>query len=120
LVSCIRPSGFYKQKGEYLCGLTKFISEKYGSVREMKKQPLPKLRRELLGVKGVGPETADSILLYALDKPVFVIDEYTRRLLRARGAKYEDLRNLFEKNLKKDYRLYQDFHALIVIDGKNK
>jgi len=123
LAPYIRPSGFYKQKGERLYGLAKFIVKKYGSISEMKKQPLPKLRQELLGLKGIGPETADSILLYALEKPVFVIDEYTRRLLRAkriaRSGKYEDLRNLFEKNLKKDYRLYQDFHALIVIDGKN-
>ena len=100
----------------------------------MAKEPILKLRAELLKLKGVGPETADSILLYALEKPVFVIDEYTRRLLRARGlptgglpkgdiarsAKYDDLRELFEKNLPKNWRLYQDFHALIVMEGKQE
>ena len=90
----------------------------------MKKRDLKELRRKLLELKGIGPETADSILLYGLDKPIFVIDEYTRRLVRKRklskNMSYGFLQELFEKNLKKDFRLYQDFHALIVIDGKNK
>ncbi len=81
------------------------------------------MREELLELKGIGPETADSILLYALDKPVFVIDEYTRRLVKKRGLaknfSYAFLQKLFEENLKKDFRSYQDFHALIVINGKN-
>jgi endonuclease-3 related protein len=88
----------------------------------MKKEDGKKLREKLLKLKGIGPETADSILLYALDKPVFVIDEYTRRLVKkrnlAKNFSYKFLQELFEKNLKKDFRLYQDFHALIVIDGK--
>ena len=129
-VLCMRPSGFYKQKSEYLISLGKFIIRRYGSVSMMAKEPAEKLRSELLNLKGIGPETADSILLYALEKPVFVIDEYTRRLLSAKGimrhganrkspsASYEELRELFEKNLRRDFRLYQDFHALIVIDGK--
>lgn len=124
LVSVVRPSGFYRQKGEYLVGLAKFIIERYGSVSKMAKGPLPRLRRELLSLKGVGPETADSILLYALEKPVFVIDEYTRRLVKrgkmSQSLNYEYLRKLFEKNLRRNWRLYQDFHALIVIDGKKK
>jgi endonuclease-3 related protein len=98
--------------------------EKYGNVRRMKKQSLAKLKQELLNIKGIGPETADSILLYALEKPVFVIDEYTRRLLKTKRLsqikKYDELRELFEKSLPRDWRLYQDFHALIVIDGENK
>ena len=81
-------------------------------------------------MKGVGPETADSILLYALERPVFVIDEYTRRLIKSKlyevrlrkiqsgEFSYEKLQKLFEQNLKQDWRLYQDFHALIVIDAK--
>jgi endonuclease-3 related protein len=89
----------------------------------MKKEDGKKLREKLLKLKGIGPETADSILLYALDKPVFVIDEYTRRLVKKRNLaqkfSYDFLQDLFEKNLKKDLRLYQDFHALIVIEGKN-
>ena len=83
-----------------------------------------KLREEVLALKGIGEGTADSILLYALDKPIFVVDEYTRRLVKKRrlanNLSYAFLQKLFEKNLRKDFRLYQDFHALIVIDGKNK
>jgi endonuclease-3 related protein len=82
------------------------------------------LRNELLKLKGIGPETADSILLYALDKPIFVVDEYTRRLVKerklAKKLSYNFLQNLFEKNLKKDLNLYQNFHALIVTHGKSK
>ncbi len=128
LADLVRPSGFFRQKAEYVLGLAKHILKKYSSVEKMKKEGLADLRKDLLGLKGIGPETADSILLYALDKPVFVIDEYTRRLVKKhplfkkvrRLSKYGFLQELFEKNLKKDYRLYQDLHALIVIDGKNK
>ncbi|OGZ21398.1 MAG: hypothetical protein A3D46_02675 [Candidatus Nealsonbacteria bacterium RIFCSPHIGHO2_02_FULL_43_13] len=85
---------------------------------------LAERRERLLELKGIGPETADSIMLYALDKPVFVIDEYTRRLVKkrslAKNLSYAFLQKLFERNLKKDFRRYQDFHALIVINGKNK
>jgi len=119
----IKPSGFYKAKSQYLISLAKFIIKNYGSLNKMKKEDGKKLREKLLKLKGIGPETADSILLYALDKPVFVIDEYTRRLVKKRNLakkfSYDFLQDLFEKNLKKDFRLYQDFHALIVIEGKN-
>jgi len=120
----IKPSGFYKAKAQYLFNLAKFIVENYGSLEKgMKKAELKELREELLELKGIGPETADSILLYALDKPIFVIDEYTRRLVRkhnlAAQTNYQFLQKLFEENLRKDFRLYQDFHALIVINGKN-
>jgi endonuclease-3 related protein len=73
-------------------------------------------------LKGVGQETADSILNYALDKPTFVIDAYTKRLVKARRLAreldYNHLQRLFQDNIKQNFRLYQDFHALIVIDGK--
>jgi endonuclease-3 related protein len=89
----------------------------------MRGAELKELREELLKLKGIGPETADSILLYALDKPIFVIDEYTRRLVEKQGLannlSYAFLQKLFEENLRRDFRLYQDFHALIVINGKN-
>ena len=124
LAFLIKPSGFYQVKARCLFSLAKFIIENYGSLEKMKKKKEEELRKELLKLKGVGPETADSILLYALDKPIFVVDEYTRRLIKKRklsqNFSYEILQKLFEKNLKKDFRLYQDFHALIVIDGKNK
>lgn len=118
----VKPSGFYCQKAERLLGLAKFILKNYQSVEKMQKVNASKLRKELLNLKGIGPETADSILLYALGKPVFVIDEYTKRLVKkykiAHQFSYEHLQKLFANNLKKDYRLYQDFHALIIIAGK--
>ncbi|MBU2495015.1 MAG: hypothetical protein KJ935_00710 [Candidatus Omnitrophica bacterium] len=118
----VRPSGFYRQKAERLKILARFILEDCGGIGPASEIPLNELRPRLLALKGVGPETADDILLYALGKPVFVIDEYTRRLARrlnlARVLSYQSLQELFEKNLKKDYRSYQDFHALIVINGK--
>jgi endonuclease-3 related protein len=124
LAPLIRPSGFYKTKAGYLVDLSCFILKKYGSLDKMKKVDFEILRNELLKLKGIGPETADSILLYALDKPVFVVDEYTRRLVKerklAKKFSYNFLQNLFEKNLKKDLNLYQDFHALIVTHGKSK
>ena len=124
LEKLIRPSGFYKSKAQYLFGLAKFIIKNYGNLNNMKKENEDKLRNELLKLKGIGKESADSILLYALDKPVFVIDEYTRKIVKkknlAKKFSYHFLQKLFEKNLKKDFRIYQDFHALIVIDGKNK
>lgn len=153
LASLIKPSGFYKTKAQYLLNLTKFIIKNYGGTKRwfdnthhiMKKAELKELREELLKLRGVGPETADSILLYALDKPIFVIDEYTRRLVKKQGfadnLSYAFLQKLFEDNLRprsriwtnchlrskskfhyrvrRDYRLYQDLHALIVINAKN-
>lgn len=122
LADLIKPSGFYKQKAGYLLGVAEFILQK-GGLAKLKAVPLGKLRQEILALKGVGQETGDSILLYALDKPVFVIDEYTRRLLKRKGitdkTDYAFLQKLFQDNLPKNHRLYQDFHALIVIDGKN-
>jgi endonuclease-3 related protein len=119
----IKPSGFYKTKAGYLLGLAGYVVENYGTLEKMKERNGGELRKELLGLKGIGPETADSLLLYGLDKPFFVIDEYTRRLVKkrkmAKNLSYDFLQKLFKDNLKKDYRLYQDFHALIVIDGKN-
>ena len=124
LAPLIRPSGFYKTKANYLFRLAGFILKNYGGVNKMKKEKLQDLREKLLKLKGVGLETADSILLYGLDKPVFVIDEYTRRLMKrhklAKNLSYQFLQKLFEGKIKRDFRLYQDFHALIVIDGKDR
>jgi len=124
LAPLIKPAGFYRTKTQYLINLAKFIIKKHGNLTKMKTEPLLKLREQLLKLKGVGPETADSILLYVLDKPIFVVDEYTRRLVQkyklTDNFSYHHLQNFFQKNLKKDFALFQDFHALIVIDGKNK
>lgn len=124
LVPLIKPAGFYQIKAEYLFNLAKFVIENYGNLEKMKRDDGKTLREKLLKLKGIGPETADSILLYALDKPVFVIDEYTKRWVEkhhlATKTDYCFLQKLFEENLRKDLKLYQDFHALIVIDGKHK
>lgn len=122
LAPLIKSSGFYRAKANYLFHLAKFIIENYGSLREMKKEDLPKLRGELLKLKGIGKETADSILLYAIEKPVFVIDEYTRRFVKkhkmAKKFPYEYLQNLFQKSLPRDIKIYQDLHAMIVLEEK--
>lgn len=123
LALLIKPSGFYQAKSNYLFHLAKFILKNYGNLGKMRKANFKELRERLLELRGIGPETCDSILLYALDKPVFVIDEYTRRLVKKRRLAekftYDFLQKLFEENLPKNFRLYQDFHALIVIDGKS-
>ena len=119
----IRSAGFYRGKARTLLSLARFVRTS-GGMRGLLEQDPVQLRSELLGLSGIGFETADSILLYACDKHSFVIDEYTRRLVRsqriASNVSYEYLRQLFEKSLRKDYRVYQDFHARIVIDGKQQ
>jgi len=121
LADLIKPSGFYKQKADYLLEMAGFF-KKSGGIEKVRKIELKEFREKLLDLHGVGPETADSILLYGLDKPIFVIDEYTRRLVKkeklARDLSYDHLQKLFESNLPRDFALYQDFHALIVINGK--
>lgn len=122
LAELIKPSGFYQQKADRLFGLAWFILGNYGSVEKMGEADPNKLRKELIVLKGLGLETVDTILLFALEKPVFVIDEYTKRLAKRYGLaeklSYEFLQRLFEESLPRDYRLYQDFHALIIIEGK--
>jgi endonuclease-3 related protein len=113
----IKPSGFYHQKAERLKTFCRFLYNKHiGCFKDIS-------REELLGIKGIGPETADSILLYACDKPFFVIDAYTKRIFSCLGFinkewEYERCRRFFEKNLPKDLNIYKEFHALIVRLGK--
>ena len=124
LEKLIRPSGFYKQKAENISRLCEFIVENHKSLEKFLKQDLESCRRKLLKLPGVGPETADSILLYAGEFPVFVIDEYTRRFVKkhnlANKLSYDYLQQLFQQNLPNDVKVYQDFHAMIVLDGKGK
>jgi len=119
----IRAAGFYNTKSKYLLEIAKFFEE-IGGVKKAMRMDMADLRKMLLAQKGVGPETADSILNYALDMPSFVIDEYTRRIVRkekiSRSREYGFLKKLFEKNIKKDFAGYQDVHALIVIANKTK
>jgi len=115
---CIRCTGFYRQKAERLRLLSQYFAGNKTS--EILKQPVDELRRVLLSLKGVGPETADSIILYAAHKPVFVIDAYTKRICECIGVTggYETLQKHFEDSLPRDTHLYQEFHALIVMYGK--
>ena len=90
----------------------------------MKRQPLPALREQLLGVNGIGPETADSILLYALEKPIFVVDAYTKRIFSRLGLispelDYDEVQAFFMKRLARDTALFNDYHAQIVQLGKD-
>ena len=125
LAQLIRSSGYFRQKARKLKAFANFVYANYsGSLSRMFRAPTQKLRHELLAVHGIGPETADSILLYAGRHPVFVIDAYTRRLferhaLASPGDSYEHLRSLFERSLSSDHQLFNEFHALIVHIGKN-
>lgn len=124
LAKLIRSSGFFNEKAKKLKHFLDFLFGQYeGSIFRMKREKLPILREKLLSVKGIGPETADSILLYALDKPIFVIDAYTKRILSRHSlaredATYDELQQLFMDNLKPDVKLFNEYHALIVETGK--
>lgn len=125
LASLIRPSGYFRQKAKKLKAFVDYLFEQHGgSLSRMFRTPTGALREQLLAVHGIGPETTDSILLYAGEHPVFVIDAYSRRILERHGLadpkrSYEDLRNLFETTLPRDPQLFNEYHALIVHTGKN-
>ena len=118
LEELIKPSGFYKQKTERLQKFCQFVLDEYGSVEKMFRQDSEKLRAEILGQKGIGPETADSILLYAGELPFFVVDACTKRIFGRLGFRindnYEDVKKFFEKNIPKDVGIYKEYHAFIV------
>jgi endonuclease-3 related protein len=124
LASLIRSSGTYRIKANRLRGFVEFLIEEYdASIGRMKREPLERLRQKLLKVKGIGPETADSILLYGLRKPIFVVDAYTKRILLRHGiipenASYEETQKLFMRHLPQDERLFNEYHALLVHVGK--
>lgn len=114
LSQTIKPSGYYNMKAQKLKNLSNFILEnKYNLTRE-----------KLLSINGIGNETADSILLYALQKPYFIIDSYTKRIIsRIMGINfetYQEWQNFFMQNLKKDVNLFQEYHALLVQHAKVK
>ncbi len=125
LARLVRPSGYFRQKAKKLKAFVRFLDSEFsGSLARMFRTPTPRLREMLLAVHGIGPETADSILLYAGRHRVFVVDAYTRRILTRHGligerAGYEEMRALFETNLPRDAQLYNEFHALIVNIGKD-
>ena len=124
LAGLIRPAGYYNVKAKRLREFLTFLFREYqGSVARMFSCDTRRLRQQLLRVNGIGPETADSILLYALKKPVFVVDAYTRRIfsrhkLVSEGVGYDEVQGLFMRHLKKDTQLFNEYHALIVRLGK--
>lgn len=121
----IVPCGYYNIKAERLKNFIAFLYDRYkGDIALMKRNTPDITRKELLSVKGIGPETADSILLYALDKPVFVVDAYTRRIAECLGiAKsshdYSTIQSVFMNSLPKNARVYNEYHALIVRHAKD-
>ncbi|MGA7060209.1 MAG: hypothetical protein WA690_08155 [Candidatus Acidiferrales bacterium] len=125
LAKLLRSAGYFRLKARKLKGFVKFLRAEYaGSLRRMFKTPTLQLREKLLGVWGIGPETADSILLYAGEQPVFVVDAYTKRLFARHGwtgekAKYEDIRWMVERQFPGDVQRFNELHALIVRVGKN-
>jgi len=124
LAALIRSAGYFNVKAKRLKSFIRFLVANYqGSIEKMKREDLQVLREKLLDVNGIGPETADSILLYALGKPVFVIDAYTKRVLSRhnvvdRDKSYEDFQNLFHSSLRRDVKLFNEYHALLVTVGK--
>lgn len=125
LEEALRPSGYFRQKADRVCTFSAHLIEHYGgSMARMAKRPLEHLRPELLALNGIGPETADDILLYACEKPVFVVDAYTRRIFSRHGLVppdigYESLRAFFETHFPADVHRYKEYHGLIVWTGKD-
>ena len=120
----IRPAGYFKIKAKRIKNLISYIVENYNaSLKDFFSLTTDTLRDELLSIKGIGSETADSILLYAAHRPVFVVDAYTFRIMKRHNIiwddiSYEELQELFMKNLPPDEQLFNEFHALIVRTGK--
>lgn len=125
LATLIRPAGYFNVKARRLKNfVSKFMKSFGGKVPVLKKVSLEEARTWLLSVNGIGEETADSILLYALDKPIFVVDAYTKRIferhhLVPEETTYGDLQELFMDSLEPDVNMFNEYHALIVRTGKD-
>lgn len=123
LAELIRPSGYYNVKARRLKSFIKYLVEEHdGNVQAMGE--IGDVRSRLLAVNGIGRETADSIILYAIERPIFVIDAYTKRILSRHGfldidEDYDDFQTLFHDSLQRDTALYNEFHALFVMTGKH-
>ncbi|WP_456325857.1 endonuclease III domain-containing protein [Desulfonauticus submarinus] len=116
----IKPAGFFRLKTKRLKNFLHFLKKEANlTITNLKIYPLKELREKLLSVSGIGPETADSILLYALDKPIFVVDVYTKRMFSRHGlvpeeTSYQEIQDLFMDNLDPNVQLFNEYHALIV------
>ncbi|MEM5799335.1 MAG: endonuclease III domain-containing protein [Candidatus Aenigmatarchaeota archaeon] len=124
LQKLIKPSGFYKIKAQRLKNFVNFLYDRFnGDLNKLFSLEKDAIRKELLSVNGIGKETADSIILYSAQKPIFVVDAYTKRIFNRVGLikenDYEKIKKIFESNLPKDVELYKEYHALIVELGKN-
>ncbi|MFW5992460.1 MAG: endonuclease III domain-containing protein [Halanaerobiaceae bacterium] len=125
LAVLIKPSGYYNMKAKKLKAFIHFLFKEYdGSLKLMFQERLEDLRKKLLGIYGIGPETADSILLYAGGYPVFVVDAYTKRIFYrlnyvSKNINYHDLQQLIMDNFRISVDNYNEFHALLVETGKN-
>lgn len=123
LAELVKPSGYFNQKAKKLKAFVEFATDEYnGSLSRMEKENHRVLRDKLLGVFGIGNETADSILLYAFQQPVFVVDAYTQRIFSRHGfipknSSYDYTQRFFMRNLPEDVFLYNEYHALIVCAG---
>ncbi|HQK62089.1 MAG TPA: hypothetical protein PLV67_00710 [Methanofastidiosum sp.] len=121
----VKPSGFFNQKAERLKYMSQYIMDKYqGNIELFFNKNNKELRQELLGLKGVGLETADSIILYSAEKNEFVIDAYTKRIYSRLGLvkdtiDYESLKDYITKDIPEELMIYQEFHGLLVLTGKN-
>ncbi|MEI7589735.1 MAG: endonuclease III domain-containing protein [Deltaproteobacteria bacterium] len=122
--SLITPSGYYRQKTKKLKAFLKYLCEQHqGNVDTMIAMPTNVLRNDLLSIWGIGQETADSIILYALQKPLFVVDAYTKRILLRHqmcsdNADYGDIQRMFMLRLQPNVKMFQQYHALLVNTGK--
>ena len=124
LAEFIRPAGYYNIKAKRLKNFVNWLFDNYdGKLTNLESLDTDRLRAELLSIRGIGHETADSILLYALNRAIFVVDAYTARIafrhrLIEPDAEYEQLRELFQSNLPQDAQLFNEYHALLVRVGK--
>lgn len=125
LANLVRPSGYFNVKAERLKNLVGYLVEQHeANLRSLFENPQDGLREELLSINGIGRETADSIILYAAEKPIFVVDAYTRRVLLRHGLisekeDYDAVQDLFHRSLPRDVALFNDFHAQFVAVGHN-
>ena len=124
LAKFIRPSGYYNQKAARIKDFAGYTVKNYGgSLSEMFDKPVEELRKELLSLKGIGPETADSMILYAANKPVFVVDAYTQRFVKRFGwlkdPDYYSTQTYLIERLPRKLEVYNEYHALIVALGKD-